>query len=76
MKNNSEHNKYVNNNCYFSFKKSLVYLSIINKIKSGIINKCVRDRWRMSELDDDQCNNSNLHIIWWLINIKLLDLEL
>ena len=31
----------------------MVYLSIINKIKSGIKNECVRDRWRVSEIGDE-----------------------
>ena len=31
----------------------MVYLSIINKINSGKIDECVRDRWRVSEIGDE-----------------------
>ena len=31
----------------------MVYLSIVNKIKSSIINKYVWDRWRVSEIGDE-----------------------
>ena len=56
-----------------AFKKNLlVYLSIINKIKSGIINKCVRGRWRVSEIGD-KCPNSMTTSVITVIFISFND---
>ena len=56
MKNNSEHNKCVNNNCYFIF--SIIYSFIwqlLISIKSGIKNESVFEKGDECLSYDDEC---------------------
>ena len=68
MKNNHEHNKCANNSCYFSFlNNSLVYLSITNKIKSCIINDCVRDSDECPWYDEECPNSMAASVVYYIL---------